>query len=380
MIRTTNHRTRQEAEESAFKLLQQISEEEGLSLRDLIYTTHSIRFGKVGDSFKETGEKPVTPFDVPVTYGDEADELYMDCTDTKKEKKVGGRAYIYKLDLNDRTRYLVVALRPEEFNPANYTLPFRNLNEKGLIVMARYRVRFFKPTRPLSLDEVRTPEGEEFLHKYFSEGDYNFPYWNYDFTPEQIKGGIDKGELFSPHPDPDIEDDPDEEDEDWLNNMVLCKPIAPSILSEATGIKITSSKDYLRAIQKAVTAPLDKRERLATIAQYNIHAKDLLLDYALYEFFRTESYDHLTEILSHFADFGLSENWYKGETRLTEWNSETKELEPVTPVEYILSLYLREEISSTLGGGYSLKDLSQETGTPLGVIYRASKLNVHEWI
>lgn len=380
MIRTINHRTRQEAEESGFKLLQQISEEEGLPLYDLLYTAHSIRFGKVADSFKEVGEKPVTPFDKPVTYGDEADELFMDCTNSKTGEKVGGRVYIYKNDLRDEPDYWAVALRPEEFNPANYTLPFRNLNERGLIVMARYRVRFFKPTRPLSFDEVRTPEGEEFLHKYFSEGEYNFPYWNYDFTPEQIKGGIDKGELFSPLPDPDIEDYPDEEDEDWLNNMVLCKPIAPSILSEATEIKIASSKDYLLAIQKAVTAPLDKRERLAARAQYNIHAKDLLLDYALYEFFRTESYDHLTEILSHFADFGLSENWYKGETRLTEYNSETKELEPISPVEYILSLYIREEISSMIGRGLSFKELSQATGTPLSVIYRASKLNVHEWI
>lgn len=380
MIRTAGHRARQEAEESAFKLLRQISEEEGLPLYDLLYTIHAIRFGKVADSFKEIREKPITPFDKPVTYGDEADELFMDCTNSKTGEKVGGRAYIYKLDLNEKTSYLVVALRPEEYDPANYTLPFRNLNEKGLIVMARYRVRFFKPTRPLSLDEVRTPEGELFLHKYFSGEKDDFPYWNYDYTQEQIKGGIDKGELFSPHPDPEIEDYPDEADEDWLNNMVLCKPIAPSILSEATGIKIDSSKDYLRAIQKVVSAPLDKRERLATRAQYNIHAKDLLLDYALYEFFRTESYDHLTEIFSHFADFGLSENWYKGETRLTEYNSETKELEPVSPVEYILSLYIREEISSMIGGGLSFKELSQATGTPLSVIYRASKLNVHEWI
>ena len=241
------------------------------------------------------------------------------------------------------------------------------------------KVRFYKPARPISLSEVMTKEGQTFLRSYMTYGETDFPfYWDYDFTTEELsKGNLAQSLFLEPHPDPDIEDDPDENDEDWLDNMVNFKRPHPSILSEATGIKISNAKDYLRAFQKIFASPLDKREKRAVIKDYALFVSELLLDYAVYEFFRTESYSHLQEILSHYADFGLPVDWAKELTRLTDYNPELRKLEPLSVEEYIVSLYIRQEYSH-LVCSYSYKEISESTGIPLSLIYRASKRNADE--
>lgn len=381
MKRSYSHPTAQDAKEAACNILREMNRERGYNDgKPLSYVVSALRLGKLADSFKETGKNPVTPFDTPKVYEEEVDYFHIQGIEEETGSLIGGVAYVYKNPLAKEPRYLAIALYPEETDPNNYTLPFKNLNTMGVIYMSMAKVRFYKPVRPISLSEVMTKEGQTFLRSYMTYGETDFPfYWDYDFTKEELsKGNLDKSLFLEPHPDPDIEDDPDENDEDWLDNMVNFKRPHPSILSEATGIKISNAKDYLKAFQKIFASPLDKREKRAVIKDYAFFVSELLLDYAVYEFFRTESYSHLQEILSHYADFGLPVDWAKGLTRLTDYNPELRKLEPLSVEEYIVSLYIRQEYSY-LVCSYSYKEISESTGIPLSLIYRASKRNADEF-
>lgn len=391
MLRQWNIKTRDEAREAVRELLERILIERGVeNVKRVVYGYQGFTINRIADSFEETGEKPTSPFDIPTKEKKKGYTLvyalHQDTGDT------GALGIIEEDIYSEGESYMVIALTPEEADEQNRTLPFKDISGQWLIFLLSRKkfdtIRFSKPTTPLSIEEVKTEDGEKRLHTYLYgtyEGDI-FPYWDYGFTTEELsKGGIVKGEILDPIPDPDIEDYPDEEDKDWLSNMVMIRPIAPSLLSEATGIKINSREDYLSAVEKVIDAPLDKREKLAVVWAYYHYSRDIFIDYAYYEFFRTESYDHLKEILSRYSDFGLSEDWETNMTglieqinvRLSIYDVDTKVWTPITTEEAIISIYLNYKNTSEFGG-ISFKELSQETGIPVGLLSKASKLEV-DW-
>lgn len=377
MRRSFNLRTKEEAKEAAVNLLHSINRERGLDKdRSLVYRFSSVWHGKVADSFKDVRETPVTPFDIPTKYSEEPDEYIAQAIDENTGEKIGGQAFVYSTG-HEPPRWYAVALSDEEINPLNFTLPFRNLPVKGISPLARLRVRFSKPVRPLSIDDIKTEEGQAYLCKYMREEDEPVLYWSFEDKEQYSKGNLDKTEFLQPHPDPDIEDYPDEESEMWLDNMCFINNPHPSILSEATGIKIKSANDYLTAFSKVVSSPLDKREKRAVLETFVRDSSDLLLDFALYEFFRTENYGRLQEILSLYKEFGLPANWATSLTRLSEYNSTLRKLEPLSVEEYVVALYIQEEYSSIVGSR-SYKEISQETGIPRSIIYKASKRDPHD--
>lgn len=378
-------KTKQEAQEAAITLLWEISKERDYAKdRKLIYVTFSLRIEEVADSFAQINAKPLTPFDIPVTSTQLEDSIIKEI-DEETGEEIGGRAYIYKHDcptytpewkkgdpIEWNTNYIPVALSPEEADPLNLTFPFRNMNPNGLICMVKADIHYCKPLRAVTLQEALTPEGAKVVQEYLYSYDSSVcGYFAEEDKEKYIRREVTKGDLFEIQ-DEELEAEPDKYS-GWEDNVVFKESPSPAILSEATGLKITTAQTYASALEKILGDSLDYRERRAVMFTFDFHAPDRLLDYAFYEFMRTESYEHLKEILSHYADFGLSPNWEKTAFRLWQWDENYKKKIRITAVDWILSQYLCEDYSSIIGTP-SYREISDHTGTPVSLILRASKV------
>lgn len=370
MKRSYDYRTLQEAQEAAIDILHKENESSGL--RPDFYQTTAIRSTRVADSFTA---KPVTPFDVPREYTDEAEdeELYIQGYSDNTGEEIGGRAYIYPLTHTypePHRDYIVVALSPEELDPSNFTLPFRNLNVGTLHAFARVGLLYSKPTKEVTPEQVKTPEGELTISSYL-HGD-NDTFWEYDRTKVER---LSKEDFFS-IADEEVESDPEEYSDFWDTNLIFSPVVAPSLLSELTGRKVTTAQDYASALESLTGSTLNKRERRQVIAAFNFISRDLFFDYALYEFIRTEDYSHLKEILSLSPDFGLPDKWERDYSPLWKWEKGTRKKVVTSAEEAIVGKYLQTEFSTMLSP-VSLREISEGTGIPLSLIYKAS--NRSKW-
>lgn len=370
MLAEYDFQTKQEAQDAAFNLLTKENDSHGLPR--LMYMISAIRSLKIADSFKE---KPVTPFDIPrETDEGEAKEYVWIGIDEQTGKETGGRAYIFQTEHyypEEHTCYDIVVLSPDEVDPSNYTIPFRNLQENLLPIIARRGITFIKPKRAITPKEARTPEGQECILKLLRSYEID-AFFTYD--REEYKDGLSKEKFFDIEDD-EIEENPEEWEDDWEDNVRFINCIAPSLLSELTGRKVTNAKGYASALETLLGSTLDKRERKAATGYYDFALRDLFLSYATYEFFRTEDYSHLQEILSLYADFGLPENWQKDFILLSYWETikGKQKLKTFSAEEAIVSKYLSNEYS-TLLSPFSLRDISEGTGIPMSIIYKATKL------
>lgn len=335
---------------------------------------------------KETAsEQPVSIFDTETELEPLGVYIIYGMDEATGETK-GGRAYLHKQEfysnLNKRelTIFHASIFSADELSPVNFILPFRNITEKQIAVVSTLlNVRFSKPRRALSIGEAMSEEGARILSSYIhphttkSNRDTAPDFW--DFTDSRHYGvkSIPKGELFQVE-DEEIEQNPDEY-EGRDDNIVFTASPSPSILAEATGAKIETAAQYLKAIEKSVDAPLDRREKRAVISSYHITAEHLFLSYAIYEFFRTEDYSHLQEILSNAADFGLSEDWERYSTFLSDFDRKTRKRIRHTANEYVVASYLQHD-KSDLIGTISYRELSSLTGIPKSLVYRAADLKI----
>ena len=372
MKRSYDYKTLQEAQEAALSILQKENEARGV--KPVTYLYSALRFSVVADSFEE---KPVTPFDVPRKYEDEPTEYilqgYTEDITEKDAVETGGRAYIYKMFHHypeDYTDYLVVVLSPDEVDPSNFTLPFRNLNVSTLHAFARVGLLYAKPTKEVTPEQARTPEGELTISSYL-HGDAD-TFWEYDRTKVE---GLSKADFFSIE-DEEVEADPEQYSDDWESNLIYSPVVAPSLLSELTGKRTATAKEYASALETLVGSTLDKRERKEVVTAYDFISRDLFLDYATYEFIRTENYDHLKKILSLFPDFGLPDKWERDYSPLWKWEKGTKKRIVTSADVAIVGKYLQTEFPAMLSP-VSLREISEGTGIPLSLIYKAS--NRSKW-
>lgn len=368
MIRIFGLKSRPEAEQRARELLyERIGKQTSASL---LYVTSTLTYTKVADSFSN---KPITPFDVPRENREEKD-YYVTCID-KEDGTIKGRVYIYPTLTGDPIEYSLSYRSSEELDPSNFTLPFRNLSEDGVRILSRLNILFSKPRLPLSPSEAQTPKGEEAIALFLGGGGAE---WK-PITKEQLKdGSISKEKLFDVE-DEEIEAHPEEYPEEWEQNIVFYNAPSPKTLSEATGMRTDTPRAYAKALEKVIGSPLDDREKKAVIDSYEVSRKMEFIDYATYEFFRTESYDHLKEVLSHFAEFGLRKDWERNfflleGTTIGDWIHSHKQ----TAEERIISQYVDKEYSTMIGLSYSYKEISEATGIPRSLIYKATGKRVWE--
>lgn len=366
MIRIFGLKSLQEAEQRARDLLYERVGKQ--SSGSLLYITSTISYSKVADSFSK---EPTTPFDVPRNYEDEK-EYFVTCVDEETNEKKGV-VYIYSSLSRDSIEYSLTYRSPEEIDPSNFTIPFRSLSEQGVRVLSRLNVLFSKPVLPLSPEEAQTPKGEEAIALFLGGGGAE---WK-PITKEQLQdGSITKESLFHAE-DEEIEENPEDYPEEWKRNIVLHNHPSPRTLSEATGMRTDTPRAYAKALEKVLGSPLDDRERREVIDSYEVSRKMEFIDYATYEFFRTESYDHLKEVLSHFADFGLRKDWERNfflleESKIENWTHSHKQ----TAEERIVSQYVDRDFSTMIGASYSYREISEATGIPLSLIYRATRKRV----
>lgn len=96
---------------------------------------------------------------------------------------------------------------------------------------------------------------------------------------------------------------------------------------------------------------------------YDSEQPEMFIRYALYEFFRTENYNHLSEILSE---------------QPSECNNNLDILGGGTAQDYIINRYICERglrLLEIINSAKKLKEIAEYTGTPYDMIIRASRLN-----
>lgn len=276
--------------------------------------------------------------------------------------------------------YNLACYSAEERDPVNRTYPFRLLQDKYMHAITRVGVIFYKPTLPLSPQEAQTDRGQTAIAEFIGTGDFKEDVYE-PITKETLLAAQGKREAFFAVEDEEIEANPDDEEwgKYWEDNirMELYPPLP--VLSEATGINVSSLSDFTKAIAKLVGSPLNKREKRAIKSAYTAQGI-ALLEYAAYEFFRTEKYSRLQEALSHFADFGLQKNWERDFFMLQPHptfrdRGQASYTSRCTPEEWVIAKYIGRDYS-TLIGTPSYREVAEATGIPLNVIYKAAKRTI----
>lgn len=269
-----------------------------------------------------------------------------------EDEATGATAYIYSLFPTES--YGLTFLTADEAKPENRTLPYRDLPKETLDFLMVIRTPIFKPVREIIPDEALSPDGVKAIYALF--GDY------LPFTPIAEVTDFDLGTAF--------EYWEDKEGKEEVGSLLL-RPY-PQELTERTGIAIKKPSDYAKALAKAMGVKMDKEQAKRAAESYSFFAAETLLRYAIYEFFRTENYNRLKEVLSSFAKFALPENWEKNSTLYEVCYREQK----VTAEEYVIAKYLSNWQAYMVGyrSLIRLKEVAEYTGTPLGLMSRANQI------
>ena len=266
-----------------------------------------------------------------------------------EDEATGATVYIYSLFPTES--YGLTFLTADEAKPENRTLPYRDLPKETLDFLMVIRTPIFKPVREIIPDEALSPDGVKAIYALF--GDY------LPFTPIAEVTDFDLGTAFEYW-----------ESKEEVGSLLL-RPY-PQELTERTGIAIKKPSDYAKALAKAMGVKMDKEQAKRAAESYSFFAAETLLRYAIYEFFRTEKYNRLKEILSSFAKFALPENWEENSTLSWSCYREQK----VTAEEYVIAKYLSNWQAYMVGSRslIRLKEVAEYTGTPLGLMSRANQI------
>lgn len=276
------------------------------------------------------------------------EEMYSLITDEETGAKV-----LYFLVPTTKDYYRIAYFAPEEWG--HYTLPFKNLPDTALYVAVLFNACFIKPIKVLSPDEALTPDFANELNAYFCSDN-----WEYKTKESYTANIATTGDAF------EVEES--EQEEGCKRNVHFTGTAPVSILSELSGIKIESVKDYIKALKIYLhVSTLNERQEEAVANALNFELRDLFLKWNIYEFMRTEDYKHLKECLKEYKKFLLPKEWAKDCVYLKG-----------DPEKYVISKYLSKNALQHLQRD-QLREISKGTNTPLSLILKASKENIWDF-
>ena len=146
------------------------------------------------------------------------------------------------------------------------------------------------------------------------------------------------------------------------------------MLAEETGREIHSPEDYEQALSTLLDAQFTDEEKKTIRGSFLFYQGERLINFALYEFLRTESYDRLKEILASYPKFGLPDDWEENLPYL--WATRSNDTDKrITAEEFVLSRYLAKDASEIVGG-YTFREVAEYTGIPIDLVIKCSRMRV----
>lgn len=273
-----------------------------------------------------------------------------------ENNKTGATAYLYSFSKN---HYSFTLLSPEESKPENRTLPYRDVRKESLPLLLAIGTPIFKPSKEISPDEALTPDGIKALRSFIGD-DGEQPFISLkEIRESSLK---DSFEIFE-----------DEDGETELGALLL-RPY-PQELTAKTGIAISTPSDYTKALEKAMGFKMSEEQREKASETFLFYSAETLLRYATYEFFRTESYARLQEVLSYYPLFALHKEWENEFTLLYFYNSKMGRKYSAETI--VLGYYLYSR-AITISSSRRLKEIAEYTGAPLDLMAMASLLEYVE--
>lgn len=247
--------------------------------------------------------------------------------------------------------YNVIFLTAEEAKRENRTYPYRQIREDMIPFLLSINTPIFKPVAEIRIDEAFTPENVEKVNSFFGietiDGDF--------MTAEQIQERLPIDDAF-------------EEWEDEEGNVEITSLSAapyPEALTQLTGVKVRNVADYIKGIKKLLHADLTEMQEDAIRETYLFNTSSVFLRYAIYEFFRTEDYRHLKEVLSSYKKVGLPKDW-EGETYILSHS--------LSAETYTIARYIATRGHIITGDRNRVKDIAEYTNTPLPLMIKASRI------
>ena len=336
MIRETGYRTYEEAAKRAVALLW---ENRGQDREQLTTTEHT----------RKDSEGKRLPF------------AYIEDSDT------GATAFIYSL-AQEENSYSLTYLSGEEAKEENRTYPYRETPKEALPFLMALRTPIFKPVREIKPDEALTPDGLREIYSFFGAETGEAKYSSGFLTKEEVEA-----EAFTTETAFEYWEEPDGTTE---IGSLLCLPF-PQVLQQLTGVRVKTASDYAKGISKLLGGQLSEDQEKEIRATFLFYSSEALLRYAIYEFFRTEDYSHLKEVLSCYGNFYLPKNWEEGFTLFYGYRGEDNR-QLFTTEEYVLAKYLSKWNASIVGQQSRIKDVAEYTGTPLSLMSKANRVR-HIW-
>lgn len=266
-----------------------------------------------------------------------------------EDKATGATAYIYSLW--DGDSFEITFLTGEEASENNRTYPCRGISKDAILFLIALGSLIFKPVKEINPDEVFTPDGMKEIGSFFGE-EGETAYVDFITEAEVARRGYTIETAFG---------------EDY--NELLCLPL-PKVLTKLTGAKVKNASDYVRGISLLLKAELSEEQKKEVEESFLFNASFLFLRYATYEFFRTEDYNHLTEVLTTYKSFYLPKNW--AERFICLRRDDT--IRHISAEEYVLYHYLSKRGASLVGKQIRLKDVAEFTNTPLSLMNRVYRI------
>lgn len=273
-----------------------------------------------------------------------------------EDEETGAKAYIFSFDAEQG--YSLTFFTPEEAKQENRAYPFRDVPEKDLPFLIAMDTPVFKPTKRIAPDEVLTPQGLKAVFSFFGEEALSF------ITKEEAQAyTIDSAFEYG-----------EKESGEEVITSLLCIPF-PEALEELTGLRIGSVEEYVSGIAKLLNTELTEEQAKEAKDSYIFYASEAFIKYAIYEFTRTENYNHLRKILSSYATFLLPDEWEREEYSplfsYRDYRDNGYRQEKPTAEEYVIARYLATGRANIVNTPCNLKDIAGYTSIPLRLISRA---------
>ena len=271
-----------------------------------------------------------------------------------KCKETGGMASIYSFD--EAEGYAITLLTGEEASEENRTYPYRGISETAFPFLLALHTPIFKPVREIRPEDVLTRNGLKEVYSFFGVEEEELTLYGGFLTDEETKS---KGYT--------IETAFDE------NGTLICLPF-PQVLTLLTGVKVETSSDYANGISFLLKDDLSEKQEKDAKDTFTFYASDAFLRYAIYEFFRTENYSHLKEVLASCKAFYLPDGWEADFPPYYSYANIVRGEHFSTEV-YVLGKYLSKWNASIVGKQARLRDVAEYTGTPFALMNRAYRIS-----
>lgn len=270
-----------------------------------------------------------------------------------EDKETGATAYIYSFEENNG--YNITFLTGEEANEDNRTYPYRGVSREAIPFLIAIRTPMFKPVREIKPNEALTPDGLKEINFFFGVKEEGLSEYGGFLTEEETAS---KGYTIESAFDED--------------GALICLPL-PQVLTKLTGEEIMEPSDYAKGISVLLKAKLSEEQEKNAKGCFVFYTSYTFLRYAIYEFFRTENYNHLKEILTAYRLFYLPDKWEE-EFPLYYGYANIAKGEHFSTEEYVLGKYLSKWNANIVGRQTRLKDVAEYTGAPLSLMNKAYRI------